>query len=824
MATGMINIKFDVDSKGAVKNIRAVGDAFEKTSKKTEGWVKAGFLASIGNKALNASLGATKKAIESLLVPMRDAIFEIGVMGDKIAKQARMIGVTAEQFQVMEYAATRSGTSMTAVVNGMKKLGRVMVDAQNGSRQIKDTFDALGITLEKDNGTLRETFDVFLDLADKSMILGESAERTGVQMLLLGRSGTEMSNLFAQGSAGILDLRQELVDLGAIMGKQTLDDAEGLVDKMADMEHAFRGVKIELSANLLPTFTEFAEELSIWLATTDFTKVRELAEHILDLSIGMIRAVDAAAELNLFPKKEVHRIQDAANASEDLFNRIQGGVATYEDIKKASDEFYSDEIKQIRAVGYQQKMAGAGLYGGIDERSTEAFFKKAASGALVLNQELQLTSDQLEDFSSYLVESGGDAHAADEQMLELSAVSETQAALLILQASASDDLASSEEKLREHWQGLIEDGKEGNKTLSEREALIKANREALLRAVAQLGAAREAEREKAKADREAARAARELLATRKEMWSWETAQAAKREESLQALYETFYKLDRDQIVESFKAGLLEEHQYTQQMAAAAEQELTAEWSRRNEIIAAALRQGVIQKQEADRLLTQSEQQFQDDRVMMAEEAERSLAGMQADRIASWAEATGAISGMFGAMQSAILAGHGEESQAAQAAAKKMFVLEQGLALAQAVMSMAVAIGKANELGYPQSIPAMVAAGATGAAQVATIAATTISGIADAGLAPDVLRAAGLNRHTAIAIRNDEMVLDPVGTRHITEMLEAQKAQMVGAPQEQFIRTTVELDGHVLGEAVDKRLIRQAERGLAYTNRIRQGYM
>lgn len=818
----MINIKFDVDSKGAVKNIRAVGDAFEKTSKKTEGWVKAGFLASIGNKALNASLGATKKAIESLLVPMRDAIFEIGVMGDKIAKQARMIGVTAEQFQVMEYAATRSGTSMTAVVNGMKKLGRVMVDAQNGSRQIKDTFDALGITLEKDNGTLRETFDVFLDLADKSMILGESAERTGVQMLLLGRSGTEMSNLFAQGSAGILDLRQELVDLGAIMGKQTLDDAEGLVDKMADMEHAFRGVKIELSTNLLPTFTEFAEELSIWLATTDFTKVRELADHLLDMSIGMARWVDMAGKLELFPKKEVHRLQDAANASEDLLNQIRGGSADYATLTKAVKLFNSEQGESILLAAKQQKIGRMGKY--TAHVPEEGPLKKAQDGLLVLREEFQLTSEQIETFNELLRTNEGDAQASAMQLIDLGNATEVQAGLLVLQADAAQKLTEAEGQLREHWQGLIEDGREGNKTLSEREALIKANREALLRSVAQLGAAREAEREKAKADREAARAARELLATRKEMWSWETAQAAKREESLQALYETFYKLDRDQIVESFKAGLLEEHQYTQQMAAAAEQELTAEWSRRNEIIAAALRQGVIQKQEADRLLTQSEQQFQDDRVMMAEEAERSLAGMQADRIASWAEATGAISGMFGAMQSAILAGHGEESQAAQAAAKKMFVLEQGLALAQAVMSMAVAIGKANELGYPQSIPAMVAAGATGAAQVATIAATTLSGIADAGLAPDVLRAAGLNRHTAIAIRNDEMVLDPVGTRHITEMLEAQKAQMVGAPQEQFIRTTVELDGHVLGEAVDKRLIRQAERGLAYTNRIRQGYM
>ena len=191
---------------------------------------------------------------------------------------------------------------------------------------------------------------------------------------------------------------------------------------------------------------------------------------------------------------------------------------------------------------------------------------------------------------------------------------------------------------------------------------------------------------------------------------------------------------------------------------------------------------------------------------------------------AWSDAFGSMSNLAGAFRELIIAGYGEETQAAKAAARKMFLVQQSLAFAQAMISMSVAIAKANELGYPQNIPAMITAGATGAAQAAAIMATTIKGVADAGLPPGALRAAGLNSHSLIAMRNDEMVLDPVGTRYITEMLAIQRTQMASGGGEQVIRTTVELDGQVLGAAVDRRLIRQQERGLPYGNRVRQGYM
>lgn len=57
------------------------------------------------------------------------------------------------------------------------------------------------------------------------------------------------------------------------------------------------------------------------------------------------------------------------------------------------------------------------------------------------------------------------------------------------------------------------------------------------------------------------------------------------------------------------------------------------------------------------------------------------------------------------------------------AAMAFYAVSKAAALTQVAISTAVAIGKANELGPPASYIAMAAAGAVGAAQVATIAAT-----------------------------------------------------------------------------------------------------
>ena len=48
MATGMVNIQFKVDSKGAVKEIKALGKTIKTSEKEATKWAKAGFFASAG--------------------------------------------------------------------------------------------------------------------------------------------------------------------------------------------------------------------------------------------------------------------------------------------------------------------------------------------------------------------------------------------------------------------------------------------------------------------------------------------------------------------------------------------------------------------------------------------------------------------------------------------------------------------------------------------------------------------------------------------------------------------------------------------------------
>lgn len=178
----------------------------------------------------------------------------------------------------------------------------------------------------------------------------------------------------------------------------------------------------------------------------------------------------------------------------------------------------------------------------------------------------------------------------------------------------------------------------------------------------------------------------------------------------------------------------------------------------------------------------------------------------------------AVGSLAGSISQMITDTMGEQSEEAKKAAKVLFGVQQASALASATVSMAAAIGQANASAPPPfNVPAIIQASVTGAAQLAAITAATISGVADAGLPPGALKRAGLNNHTMLAVRNDEMVLDPVGTAAISRMLE-QRAPGGGQPI--MVNASVEIDGEVLGRTVDNHLVRSSERGLGYQRRIR----
>jgi len=251
----VVAIKIKADAKQAKREIKGLGRGFTDLASGAKKASADLFVVTAAVAALGAAVVATGVAI----VKNAAAVAELG---DETAKTARIVGVSAEQFQVLKFAANRSGVAMGAVTAGMKKLARSMFDAQRGSKQIKETFEGMGISIEDGNGELRDSFDVLKDLADRMQRVGVNSRTTAEAMVVLGRSGADLTNLLITGSAGLADYEDQAKSLGGIMDGHLLAASEAYQDSIADLDLATQGLKNELATGLIPTLTVLADVMA----------------------------------------------------------------------------------------------------------------------------------------------------------------------------------------------------------------------------------------------------------------------------------------------------------------------------------------------------------------------------------------------------------------------------------------------------------------------------------------------------------------------------------------------------------------------------------
>ena len=694
-----INLKIKGDASEAIAALKKVGieaSAVDTKTKSLTSQVAKGTLAFLG---IVGAAQVARKALSALFDVVKGSTTGVGELGNTIAKQARMVGITAEQYQGLRFAAERSGVSITSIANGLKKLGRTMVDAQNGSRQTKETFGALDVQLTKQDGTLRNSFDTFTDLSDRFAAMGPSAERTGASMILLGRSGTEMANLMAEGGQGLQDMISMAEDLGAIMSKELLASSEAYKDSVVDLDFALQGAKNQMAQQFLPIIITVAVALRKFVASVDWKFWATGLRDAVVFAAGSLVALGRAFDVALTPVRWF----------------IAGG-----------NQFIG-MLKQVGQVA--TSIPGA-----------DAFSKGAA-----------------------------------------------------MSLGSIEDAFKGLKRMGEESLGLTEATKKGKK---EQDSYGQALRKAL--------SSLEAMRQKMNGAKKA------QSQFNKEVDAWNKAQVKAFEESKKAVA-AFY------------------------METATEEErLAAKLADTLGMLSEARRRGAVDSQrEHDELRVKAFAAYNDainalrqedlDKEREAQEERTRLSEKyRSNQLQAAVDVMGAASEISGAISDVIAAQYGEQSLEARDAAQKVFAIQQALALGQAAVLGAVAIQQAAASAPPPAnIPAIIGQSAITAANIATILATTIAGVADAGLPPGALKAAGLNNHTVLAVRNDEMVLDPVGTRAISQMLQ-QRASGGVSGDPVVVNTTLEIDGHVLGQTVDNHLIRSQERGIGYQRRVGYG--
>jgi hypothetical protein len=278
-----VDIKIVANTRQAQRGIKQLGGSFKKLDQQTRG---LGTSLSSPLTMLAAGATAAAAAVAALSAAVIKNAIEVAALGDEIAKTARTTGVSAEQFQKYAFAAERGGVSQAKMTAGLKVLSRNLLEAQQGSDQMRLRFAAMNVQIQNADGSLRSTEQVLGDVANRVQTLGVSSQTTAELMQVMGRSGADLINVLIGGEAGLKAMGDEAERLGGIMSEELLAASEEYQDAITDLKFAFSGLRNELAEEVLPSLTKFAEELTTLLPTiTEFAvpAVKELAAEFANL-------------------------------------------------------------------------------------------------------------------------------------------------------------------------------------------------------------------------------------------------------------------------------------------------------------------------------------------------------------------------------------------------------------------------------------------------------------------------------------------------------------------------------------------------------------
>ncbi|UXY16425.1 hypothetical protein N8I74_05605 [Chitiniphilus purpureus] len=209
----------------------------------------------------------TAKSVNGVLANLGVAVSVAGLTamvksaidtGDALDEMSQRVGVSVETLSVWKPAAEQSGVSGESFEKGLRKLSTTMLEAATGSEDAARGFSAVGVEFKNQDGTLRATDQVLLDLAERFKAMPDGAEKTALAVQLFGKSGAELIPFLNQGRDGINELASEMQALGVQMSSETAAQAGNFNDALDKLKLATTSIGNQIIASLLPALNDMA--------------------------------------------------------------------------------------------------------------------------------------------------------------------------------------------------------------------------------------------------------------------------------------------------------------------------------------------------------------------------------------------------------------------------------------------------------------------------------------------------------------------------------------------------------------------------------------
>ena len=229
-----VNIRVGADTQKAKSALNEIKGSL--TSLKSYAMTSAGAFG-IGFGA-SAIIGQARKMVDSL---------------DAIGKSSSNLGVSAEYFQKLDFAASRTNTDIGQVFNSFARLKKIAGEFMAGESEATDIFSRLGIKREEIKDLAPQEL---FDRVNKAISsITNNHARARVQADLYGKSAEKMNNFLREYQG----LGQEFASKGAIISDADVKAAEDLKDSFENIGRSL--TKITVDSGFIKWLADFTKEV-----------------------------------------------------------------------------------------------------------------------------------------------------------------------------------------------------------------------------------------------------------------------------------------------------------------------------------------------------------------------------------------------------------------------------------------------------------------------------------------------------------------------------------------------------------------------------------
>ena len=287
----------------SIKAVISAVDKFTAPMRRITGSVSGPLgktLGEVGRKA-----GAVGSQVRSILGPISllGGIASVGGVvslvnsfqtgGDEIAKFSRQVGLSAEAYQELQFAADRSGVSQEKFNSGLDTFAKRIGKAKAGTGVLFSFLSKASPELLKQVQAAKSNEEAFTLMTAAIAKVGDPNQKQALADAAFGI--LDMSRVAEGGVEGLSAVRKEARALGLVISTESAQAAEAFNDTMTNMHAALSGVQNVIGAQLLPILQPLIEKFTAFVVAnreligskiTEFVSV--FANRLAQIDIGKV--------------------------------------------------------------------------------------------------------------------------------------------------------------------------------------------------------------------------------------------------------------------------------------------------------------------------------------------------------------------------------------------------------------------------------------------------------------------------------------------------------------------------------------------------------